>query len=195
MAWIEWLDRGMAEFVHMLLEMAGGFFTPVFKVITLSGNFGIVFLLISFILLIFRKTRNAAFLSFCSMAVGFVLTNLLLKNIVARPRPFVDTDSVFYGYWLQAGSLFENGYSFPSGHTTIVAAFSTGIFFSFPKRYSWPSILIPFVMGFSRIYFAVHFASDVLDGLLVGIIAGLLGLLVMRLLSRTSFFSSHLYMK
>lgn len=190
MAWIEWLDSGMAEFAHMLLETAGGFFTPLLKVITLSGNFGIVFLAISLVLLVFRNTRKAAFVLLCSMAFAFFLTNLLLKNIVARPRPFVDTESVFYEYWIQAGSLFENGYSFPSGHTTVATAFSAGIFFSFPKRYSWISMLIPVVMGFSRIYFMVHFASDVLGGLLVGIIAGLLGLLVMRLLSKNAVFSS-----
>ena len=45
------------------------------------------------------------------MSFGFIFTNLILKNVIARPRPFFDQNSIYYDYWVQAGSLSEKGYS------------------------------------------------------------------------------------
>ena len=66
------------------------FFTPVFKGITIAENYGIVFIVIAVILLIFKKTRKAGILALLAMLFGFIFTNLILKNVIARPRPFFD---------------------------------------------------------------------------------------------------------
>lgn len=72
------------------------------------------------------------------MSFGFIFTNLILKNVIARPRPFFDQNSIYYDYWVQAGSLSEKGYSFPSGHATSFATFAMGLFLAFNKKWSWP---------------------------------------------------------
>lgn len=85
--------------------------------------------------------------------------------LIARPRPFFDQNSIYYDYWVQAGSLSEKGYSFPSGHATSLAAFAMGLFLAFNKKWSWSFLLIPFLMGYTRIYFSVHYASDIVSGI------------------------------
>lgn len=54
--------------------------------------------------------------------------------LIARPRPFFDRNSIYYDYWVQAGSLSEKGYSFSSGHATSIAAFAMRLFLAFNKN-------------------------------------------------------------
>ena len=114
------------------------------------------------------------------------MTNLLLKNIVARPRPFIDQNSYYYLWWKDAGMLYEKGYSFPSGHTTAAMAFAFTMVLCFRKNLSWIFLLIPLLMGYSRIYFMVHYASDVFFAFLVGIICSFLSFKLFQLFSSTN---------
>lgn len=189
MSWIYPFDLWFARIANYLLRSAGGFFTPALKVVTLSGNGGIVFIVAALCMLLFKKTRKCGVSALFALAFGVIITNLFLKNVIARPRPFENLQSTFYNFWVQAGSLAESGYSFPSGHTTAAAAFATALFFSFRKRFSWTAFLIPVVMGFSRIYFGVHFASDVLAGIFVGIICGSFGAMIVRLFANFKSFN------
>ena len=56
-------------------------------------------------MLFFRRTRKAGAAAVIAIAFGAVLSNLLLKNAIARPRPFHTVDSPFYAFWTEAGSL------------------------------------------------------------------------------------------
>lgn len=62
--------------------------TPFWKVITFLGNGGWFWLVLAAGLLVCKKTRLTGIAALLSITVGFLLTNVLLKNIVARPRPF-----------------------------------------------------------------------------------------------------------
>ena len=84
--------------------------------------------------------------------------------LIARPRPFFDQNLIYYDYWAQAGSLLEKGYSFPSRHATSLA-FAMGLLLAFNKKWSWSFLLIPFLMGYTRIYFSAHYASDIVGGI------------------------------
>ena len=117
---------------------------------------------------------------------------MILKNVIARERPFSDVTSEFYSFWKAAGSLSESGYSFPSGHTTAATAFSVTLFIYKSKRYSWLFLLIPVVMGFTRVYFVVHYASDILGGFIVGGIAATLSYFVIRPLSKNEKIAKYL---
>ena len=165
---IQSIDLFAARAAGCLRDACGGVLTPFFKVVTLSGNFGMVFIVAGVIMLFFRRTRKLGVCSLLALLFGMIFTNITLKNSVARPRPFSDATSEFYSLWKAAGSLKESGYSFPSGHTTAATAFSVSLFIVLNKRYSWAFWLIPVLMGFTRIYFVVHYATDVLGGLLVG---------------------------
>lgn len=94
------------------------------------------------------------------------LLNLLLKQVVQRPRPD--------GFRLVA----EMGYSFPSGHSMVAMGFY-GLLLWMVWHYErdsakrWPCCvgfaLLIVAVGFSRIYLGVHYASDVLAGFCVSI--------------------------
>ena len=111
-----------------------------------------------------------------------------MKNIIARPRPYSDVSSEFYILWVKAGSLKESGFSFPSGHATAATAFSLSAFLCFDKKYSWLFLIIPIVMGFTRIYFVVHYATDVLGGFLSGSAAAICAKLVTDALQNCEWF-------
>ena len=176
------VDIDVARAVDAFRDSCGKFFTPIFKVITLSGNFGAIFIVLSVLFLIFKRTRRLGVVSLLALGFGMLFTNIILKPVVARPRPFADETSEFYALWKSAGALAESGFSFPSGHTTASTAFCTALFFCLNKKYSWLLFLIPLVMGLTRIYFMVHYFTDVLGGLAVGFVAGLISYLIISLI-------------
>ena len=76
--------------------------------------------------------------------------------------------------------MIESGYSFPSGHTTAAMAFGLSVFLCFKKKWSWVFLLIPLIMGFTRIYFVVHYTTDVLGAILVGGLSALISYFVIK---------------
>ena len=98
--------------------------------------------------------------------VCVVFINQVLKNIVQRPRPD--------GFRL----ISEVGYSFPSGHSMVSMAFY-GLCAWMVWTYERDRIIrwicclsfatIVVVVGMSRVYLGVHYASDVLAGFCVSL--------------------------
>jgi len=103
------------------------------------------------------------------MALNLVLItilNLIIKSIVSRPRPT--------GFRL----IDETGYSFPSGHSMVSMAFYGFIIYliyiyikSKPLKFTLIAILssLIFLIGISRIYLGVHYASDVTEGFCISV--------------------------
>ena len=107
------------------------------------------------------------------------ITNLILKNSIARLRPFESSDQ-YWLWWLDAGSVVESGYSFPSGHTTATMAFALATFLTVNKKYSWPILLFPIVMASSRMYLMVHYFSDCVGGIVVGCASAVIAYLIVK---------------
>ena len=61
-----------------------GFFT----FITHLGDKGLLWIALTLILMFPRKTRRAGVTSAIAMVLGLIVTNLILKNWVDRPRPY-----------------------------------------------------------------------------------------------------------
>lgn len=186
MAFFNEVDLFFAEIMHKVQVGAGVFMTPFLKIVSLLGNGGAVFLVTAFILLFFKNTRKTGVAVFIALLVGLLLTNVLLKNIVARDRPFADISSIYYEYWVSSGSLSANGYSFPSGHTTAATAFAIVLFLFGNKKFSWMLFIIPILMGMSRVYFSVHFATDIFGGIVVGVISAIIAWGVIKLLAKNN---------
>ncbi len=183
----QWINQTFAGFdaavttaVHKLYENGGAFFTPFFEGISFIGKGGICLIIMSLLLMLYRPTRRFGTAMCLGLAIGAVVTNLIVKPWVARPRPYVDQSSIFYQYWLTVGQNVESDKSFPSGHTTAAFDCMTPVFILGNKRLKFLALTFAILMGIARIYLCVHFPSDVLGGIIVGILAGILAVLIAR---------------
>jgi undecaprenyl-diphosphatase len=183
----QWINNTFASFDTAILEFyyklhsgaAGGFFDFFFKHFTLLGEDGIFLILLSLILLMFKKTRKVGAGMLGGIIIGAVFTNLTIKNIVARPRPYATTQH-WQDYWNEVNGRLESEYSFPSGHTTSAMAAMTPVFLFCKKNVSWLAFVFVILMGASRNYLFVHFPSDILGGIIVGGLAGVLAYLIVK---------------
>ena len=136
------------------------------------GQAGILWIAAAVLLLLFKKTRPAGIACAIALAVQGVLINLVIKPIVARPRPY-DACSLLIPLVTRL-----KDYSFPSGHTG--CAFSAAIVMAkmLPKKIGVPAVIIACLLGFSRMYVGVHYPTDVLAGALIGIGSAIVGMLI-----------------
>lgn len=168
-------DASIAVLVHTLYELGGAFFTPFFEFVSFLGDGGIFLIVLSIIFMLFKKTRRYGAAILLSIGIGALITNLWLKPWICRPRPYTNEGSIFHELWLVMGQHSESDKSFPSGHTTAAFSAMTAVFFVGNRRISWTAFIFGILMGISRIYLAVHYASDVLGGIVVGLAAGSIG--------------------
>ena len=64
------------------------FLTPVFKFITSLGDEGYVWIAIAILLLFIKKYRHVGFMVGEALIGSLLFNNMLLKNLVQRPRPY-----------------------------------------------------------------------------------------------------------
>jgi len=149
---------------NIIASLKSDFMTIIFKVITFLAS--IEFMILAVILvLFFKKLKHTRYLIILNIFNDVVLNNLL-KFIFKRERP------------IDLMLIEESGYSFPSGHTMVATIFYGFIIYLISKsNYSKKikltlnislTILI-LLIGISRIYLGVHYATDVIASYLVSI--------------------------
>lgn len=148
--------------------------TPFMKVITFLGNGGWFWVLCAVVLLVFSRTRKTGYAAVLSLIFGVIVTNLFLKNIVARPRPFTEIEGLI--------PLIKKptDFSFPSGHTTASFAVALVMLRMLPKKYGIPAVVLAALVAFSRLYLGVHYPTDVLAGFLVALAGSTLAVWIVR---------------
>lgn len=146
------------------------------KLIPLITNIGsaVFTLILTFLLIIFGsgKIRAAGVESFLTLFFSSICVTYL-KNKFTRPRP----------YWvikeLNSFNIMLKDYSFPSGHTTAAFSLATVLSINFPG-FMFLFISIALIVGFSRVYLAVHFPTDVIMGMVIGVSFGLINTLMIH---------------
>ena len=175
-------DAGFLLYIQEYIR--SDFLNPIMKVLTHSGDKGILLIVLILALLFIPRTRAIGIMSTISIAIEALLNNVLLKNLIARTRPYDEIE----GLVNLVGK--QSDYSFPSGHTgaafavagamLVVALFGLPMFaktgefkredpsLSF-KLVSVLLIMYATLLAFSRMYVGVHYPTDVLCGLLLGL--------------------------
>ena len=141
--------------------------TSVMKDITNLGNAGILWILITIVLLLDKKTRNVGYMSALALIGSLIVDNILLKNLVARTRPYEVVDG------LKLLIEKQSDYSFPSGHTGSSFASAIVLWKELPKKYGVMALIVAVLIAYSRLYVGVHYPSDVLAGVLIGTVLAL----------------------
>lgn len=133
------------------------------KLFSYVGAHGELAIAVGLLLLIIPKTRLKGI--FCTLSLGttFLMSNLIIKNIVQRPRPYTVTD----GLTSLMGVM--NDYSFPSGHSSSTFSVMFAVFLLMPKKFGIPALCASVFMAYSRLHVGVHYPTDVIAGSLIGI--------------------------
>lgn len=145
--------------------------TAVMKVITTLGDAGMIWIILAVVLLLIPKTRKTGIVVAIALILDLILCNGLLKNLVARTRPYDIQTTV------QILIRKPADYSFPSGHTAAAFAATMGLYFAKDrdKRLWIPALVLSVLIAFSRMYFYVHYPTDILGGAVIGTLCGYLG--------------------
>lgn len=106
--------------------------------------------------------------------------NPMIKNIFLRSRPYMVNGNLkplrLVDENADAMDIVAQGYSFPSGHSSnAVTVYGSLAAHEKKNRLFWVlAIVLPLLVGFSRVFVGVHFPTDVLGGWVLGVIVVLL---------------------
>jgi len=106
---------------------------------------------------------------FLSMLVALAIAGLVGRGIkigTGRARPSVRAEEV----WNRFSTKYH---AFPSGHVAASTAFFGVLFFA-KRRAGLACLLIPILIGFSRMYVNAHYLSDVVFAAILGILCAIL---------------------
>ena len=168
------VDSSVAEWAYQIRGEKGNFAYWFFRIITECGYY---YFAVSFILIlaIVWKFKSKAWFLAAPVFIAWAL-HKIIKWIINRPRP----DATLW--WVN-----ESSSSFPSGHsTTVTAIFVLVIFFIFISPYlkTWLKWLLSSVCGaviilvpLSRVWFGVHYFTDVIAGMCLGGTCAVLGIM------------------
>lgn len=137
--------------------------TPIFKIISFLGEAGLIWICPGLFFAIRKTTRKIGITVLLSLIFCLIFGNGLLKYLVARPRPCWRNPDI------EMLIAIPKDFSFPSGHTmsSFAAAFSV---FVWKRSWGVGAIVLAAIMAMSRLYFYVHYPTDILAGCIFGII-------------------------
>lgn len=135
--------------------------------ITFLCEKGWFWILLTLIFLIWKKHRRCGITMLIGLLLGAVIGSVLLKPLVARPRPcWINQD-------ISILIPIPKDYSFPSGHS-LISFVSSVILLLYDRRIGIPAVILAAFIALSRLYLYVHFPTDVLTGTLLGILLAFL---------------------
>ena len=158
---LDWMQNIRTPFGDIIVPLISGL-----------GNAGIIWIALTLVLLITPKTRRSGLIMALALIADLILCNGILKNLVARTRPY-DVNTV-------VNLLIEKpvDYSFPSGHTAASFAAVTALYLAGEKKLWKPALVLSILIAFTRMYLYVHYPTDILGGIAVGIISGYIGFFI-----------------
>lgn len=167
-------------FLNWLQELQNPVLTKIMQAITFLGEAGWFWILLGIVLLCTRKYRKCGVAVLLALLLDLVLANMILKPLVARDRPCWINQEV------ELLVRVPGDFSFPSGHTMASFAAASALFFTWRRAGVWAFVLGT-LMGISRLYFYVHFPTDVLAGVILGFFCGFSGVFLMKKVQQTKF--------
>ncbi|MEG0239281.1 phosphatase PAP2 family protein [Anaerorhabdus sp.] len=156
------IDLQIMEWIQNNLQSEG--MTQIMRFITHIGDLMLLWAILLMIYFIIKKDKTRSKKIFFSLLLTFIINELVLKNIVRRPRPFVENDH------LQSLIHKPTSYSFPSSHSATSFSVATSLT-KIKPIITICSYTLAALIAFSRVYLNVHHPSDVVVGAIIGILS------------------------
>lgn len=144
------------------------FFDGFFSIITHLADAGWFWIALAALLLCFKKTRKTGCVMGAALLMGVIFGNGILKPLIHRVRPY---DNAAWSPAVTRATLLispPSDYSFPSGHTLASFEGAFGIFLC-NRKWGAPALVLAVLIAFSRLYFYIHYPTDVIGGMILGI--------------------------
>ncbi len=141
------------------------------KWFTYLGNAGWIWILLCVILLCFKKTRYGGITLAVALIFDVLIINVLLKNVVNRPRPWTEYPA-FQDFYHSIGLSLPTDSSFPSGHAAVSLCAATVLVMRYRAK-GIAAAVVAVLIALSRLYLCVHYPTDVLAGALIGSAIGI----------------------
>lgn len=132
---------------------------------TIFGYFAVGWIILFTIISVKRKDKIFAAYWGAVFSACFIISDLLLKNIVRRERPFNELEGIILN------TIIPSSFSFPSGHALFSGAacyIITRVTANPNKR--WMVYFTAVIVSVSRIFLKVHYPTDVAAGFLLGLL-------------------------
>lgn len=159
------------QIIVFFYSLRSNLITDLLLGLTFASSEMIIFAFSTAILFLFKQKRKWIF----PMWTGIIFSEFvafLLKSSIQRQRPF-QLGLIEVVPALEKASHFVWNFSFPSAQTMVIFSVVPILSKEFPRlRGFW--FLIAFLVGLSRVYFGLHFMSDVIVGGLIGYLIGII---------------------
>ena len=175
------------QILHWFETLHNPITNPIFYVITTLGNAGWFWIVLAVLKLTVlpKKYKKAGLTMAIALILSLIFCNGIMKHLWARPRAFWVVGQNFV-----VGNEFENlygifnsihDYSFPSGHSSASFAAAVSIFM-WRKKEGSAALVLAALIAFSRLYFTVHYPTDVLVGTITGALYGVAAYFIVKAL-------------
>lgn len=167
---VAWFDSVLLDWFQ---SIQNDILSGIFEVITTLGEAGIIWILIGLLLLVGRKTRWLGITVLIALLFSLLVGNLTLKPLVARPRPCWRHPEI--------PLLIANpkDFSFASGHSMSSFAAASAIWM-WNRKAGIVALAGAVIMAATRLYFYVHYPTDVVAGMFIGLALGVLADRIIR---------------
>ena len=175
------------QILHWFETLHNPITNPIFYVITTLGNADWFWIVLAVLMLTVlpKKYKKAGLTMAIALILSLIFCNGIMKHLWARPRAFWVVGQNFV-----VGNEFENlygifnsihDYSFPSGHSSASFAAAVSIFM-WRKKEGSAALVLAALIAFSRLYFTVHYPTDVLVGTITGALYGVAAYFIVKAL-------------
>lgn len=189
LCWI--IAIGKAKTFLLLNQFHPQWLDTFFIYFTFLGD-GLSTILLCLLLFFVVKNRKLAFTVFTAFIASGIAIQIV-KFFVEAPRPLSFFKPGQYQFFIHDITHSANN-SFPSGHATTAFAVITVLVVHAKKIYQMPLFFLAVMIGYSRVYLAQHFLTDITVGAFIGILFALFSIMVIANMPDKKWLTTHVKM-